>query len=92
VYRPNCGAIACGQPHRDRTIRAGAGLSGCAVTERFALKTKYFYDEQNLEAFREEYAAMPIHEKAMENKVLTAGGVVTAVVLLLGILALGGVI
>jgi len=28
----------------------------------------------------------------MENKVLTAGGVVTAVVLLLGILALGGVI
>jgi hypothetical protein len=35
---------------------------------------------------------MPIHEKAMENKVLTAGGVVTAFVLLLGILALGGVI
>jgi restriction endonuclease Mrr len=37
------------------------------VTERFALKTKFFYDEQNLEAFREEYAAMPIYEKAMEK-------------------------
>jgi len=48
--------------------------TGCAVTERFALKTKYFYDEQNLKAFREEYAAMPLHEKAMENRLL-AGGV-----------------
>jgi len=62
------------------------------VTERFALKTKYFYDEQNLEAFREEYAAMPIHEKAMENRLLTAGGVVTVAVLLLGILVIVGAI
>jgi len=46
---------------------------GCAVTERFALKTKYFYDEQNLKAFREEYAAMPLHEKAMENRLLAGG-------------------
>jgi len=37
------------------------------------LKTKYFYDEQNLKAFREEYAAMPLHEKAMENRLLAEG-------------------
>lgn len=35
-------------------------------------------DDQNLDAFREEYADMPIHEKAMENKLLAGGSVVAA--------------
>ncbi len=43
--------------------------TGCAVTERFALMMKYFYDENNLE----EYADMPLHEKAVENKLLVGG-------------------
>ncbi|GAA0682654.1 hypothetical protein GCM10009020_34930 [Natronoarchaeum mannanilyticum] len=43
------------------------------MTERFALKTKYFYDEDNLETFREEYVVMLLHEKAMENKRLAGG-------------------
>jgi len=79
---PNCGAIACNSHTKTERLEGKSICTGCAVTERFALKTKYFYDEQNLEAFREEYAAMPIHEKAMENRLLTAGGVVTVAVLL----------
>jgi restriction endonuclease Mrr len=66
--------------------------TGCAVTERFALKTKYFYDEENVEAFREEYAQMAIHEKALENTPLVGAVVVATLLLLGGILVAGGVI
>ena len=62
------------------------------MTERFALKTKYFYDEENLEAFREEYAAMPIHEKAMENKLLAGASMVATLVVVVGLLVIGGVV
>jgi restriction endonuclease Mrr len=47
---------------------------------------KYFYDEENLEAFREEYAAMPVHRKAMENKLLAGGGLVMAMLIVLGLM------
>jgi restriction endonuclease Mrr len=77
TYCPNCGAIAC-----DSHIE----------TERLALKTKYFYDEENLEAFREEYADMPIHEKAMENKWLAGGSAVTTLLVLIGLLVIGGIL
>jgi restriction endonuclease Mrr len=61
------------------------------VTETFALKTKYFYDEENLEAFREEYAEMGLHQKAMENPVLAGGSlVVVLVVLVLIVITLSG--
>jgi len=69
------GTIASHSHSKTERFEQEPVCTGCAVvTERFALKTKYFYDEQNLKAFREEYAAMPLHEKAMENKLL-AGGV-----------------
>jgi len=42
----------------------------CVVTERFTLKAKDFYDEEIIEPFRDEYAAIPLYEKAMENKLL----------------------
>jgi len=45
----------------------------CDVAERFALKTKNFYDKGNFEAFRKEYADMPIYEKAVENTLLAGG-------------------
>jgi len=35
---------------------------------------------------------MPIHEKAMENKVLAGGGVVATLLTLIGLLIIGGVI
>jgi len=92
TYCPNCGAIACDSHTKTERLEQEPVCTGCAVTERFALKTKYFYDEENLEAFREEYAAMPIHEKAMENKILTGGGVIATLLTLIGLLVIGGVI
>lgn len=62
------------------------------MTERFALKTKYFYNEENLEAFREEYEAMPIQQKAMENTALAIGAIVVTVVFLLMMLTSVGLL
>jgi len=87
TYCPNCGAIACDGHIETERLEAEPVCTGCAVTERFALKTKYFYDEDNLETFREEYAAMPIHEKAMENTLLV--GAVVATLLIVGALVVG---
>jgi len=92
TYCPNCGAIACGSHIETERLEGEPVCTGCAVTERFALKTKYFYDEGNREAFREEYAAMPFHEKAMENALLAYGGVVATLLLVVGLLVIGGVI
>jgi len=91
-YCPNCKAIACDSHTKTERLEQEPVCTGCAVTERFALKTKYFYDEENLEAFREEYAAMPIHEKAMENKVLAGGGVIATLLTLIVLLVIGDVI
>jgi hypothetical protein len=47
--------------------------------ERFALQTKYFSDDQNLETVRTEYDGMPRHRKALEHKPLTGGGLLATV-------------
>jgi restriction endonuclease Mrr len=91
TYCPNCGAIACGEHVRTERLEGTPVCTGCAVTERFALRTKYFYDDANRDAFREEYAAMPLHEKAMENTPLTVG-LLLAVVTVAGLLVAGGVL
>ena len=92
TYCPNCGAIACDSHTKTERLKQEPVCTGCAVTERFALKTKYFYDDGNLEAFREEYTDMPIHEKAMENKLLAGASVVAALLVVIGLLVIGGVI
>jgi len=92
TYCPNCGAIACDSHSKTERLEQEPVCTGCAVTERFALKTKYFYDEQNLEAFREEYVAMPLHEKAMENKLLAGGSVVAALLAVIVLLVGSGII
>ncbi|TKX59726.1 restriction endonuclease [Halorubrum sp. ASP1] len=92
TYCPNCGAIACDTHIKTERLEGEPVCTGCAVTERFALKTKYFYDEENLETFREEYAGMSIHEKAMENKLLAGGSVVVTLLLVVGLLVIGGII
>ena len=88
TYCPNCGAIACDGHVETERLEGEPVCTGCAVTERFALKRKYFYDERNLEAFRETYAEMPLHEKAMENKPLVVGSVI-ATLLVVGLLVVG---
>ncbi|MWV38548.1 restriction endonuclease [Natrialba sp. INN-245] len=85
TYCSNCGSINCADHVRTERLENEPVCTGCAVTERFALKRKYFYDEENLEAFREEYDAMAFHEKAMENVPL-AVGILLAVVFLLFVL------
>jgi hypothetical protein len=47
TYCPNCGAIACDSHIKTERLEGESVCTGCAVTERFALKTKYFHDESN---------------------------------------------
>jgi len=92
TYCSNCGAIACNSHIKMERLENKPVCTGCAVTERFALKTKYFYNEQNLEAFREEYADMPIRQKVMENKLLAGGSAVAVLLVVIGLFVGGGVI
>lgn len=82
TFCANCGSVNCAAHVHTERLEDEPVCSGCAVTERFAWKRKYFYDEANLAAFREEYEAMAAHEKAMENPALVAGTVVALVVML----------
>jgi len=75
TYCENCGSINCPTHTKTERLLGEPVCTGCAATERFFFREKYFYDEDNLEQFREEYEAMPPHEKAMENKPLVAGAV-----------------
>jgi len=92
TYCANCGSINCPSHIKAERLEHSPVCTGCAVTERFALKKKYFYDEENLETFRNEYEAMPLHKKAQENLPLAAGSLVLMVLLLIGVLTSAGVI
>ena len=92
TFCANCGSINCDSHIKTERLEGTPVCTGCAVTERIALKTKYFYDETNRDAFRDQYDAMPFYEKAMENTLLAVGTVVLVVFVLLGLLAtVGGV-
>ena len=92
TYCENCGSINCSNHIQTERLEGTPVCTGCAVTERFAFKRKYFYDESNLETFRSEYEAMPIHEKAQENLPLVVGMLLLTLVLLVGGLAGTGII
>jgi hypothetical protein len=49
------------------------------------LKTKYFYDEEKLDTFREEYIEMLVHEKMMENPLLAGGSRVLTLLLIISL-------
>ena len=87
TFCANCGSINCDSHIETERLEGTPVCTGCAVTERFAFKTKYFYDEANRDAFQEEYEAMPFYEKAMENTWLAVSAVIVVVLGLLGILA-----
>ncbi len=44
AYCPNCGDIACPSHTKTERLEGEPVCTGCAVAERFGLKTKYFYD------------------------------------------------
>jgi restriction endonuclease Mrr len=92
TYCANCGAVACGSHIKTERLTDEPVCTGCAITDRFALKTKYFYNEENLESFRAEYAEMPFYKKAMENQLLAGGSVVTTLLIVVGLLIIGGII
>jgi len=83
TFCENCGSINCPSHTKTERVEGEPVCTGCAVTERFALSKKYFYDETNLESFRDEYAGMPAHEKAMENKPLVGAAAVALVLVVL---------
>jgi restriction endonuclease Mrr len=92
TYCPNCGSINCPDHTRTERLEDEPVCTGCAVTERFALRTKYFYDRENAEAFREEYAEMALHEKAMENAPLAVGTVLAALVAVFFVMSSVGIV
>ncbi len=92
TFCDNCGSINCEDHIETERLEDEPVCTGCAVTERFALQTKYFYDEDNLERFREEYDEMPIHEKARENIPLAVGAVLASLFLTFVVLSGVGVI
>jgi restriction endonuclease Mrr len=83
TYCENCGSINCRTHiHTERLIQKPV-CTGCAVTEEFVWKTKYFYDEENLQQFRVQYNQLPIYKKIFENRLLAIG-----ILVVLGILGL----
>jgi len=92
TFCANCGSINCDSHIKTERLEGTPVCTGCAVTERFALKTKYFYDETNRDVFRDQYDTMPFYKKAMENTPLAVGAVVLVVFVLLGLLvSVGGI-
>ena len=87
TYCTNCGSINCDSHIKTERLEDTPVCTGCAVTERFAFKMKYFYDEANRDTFREQYASMPFYEKALENTPLAVGAAVLVIIALLGVLA-----
>jgi len=89
TYCDNCGSINCPSHIKTERVEGTPVCTGCAVTDQFAFKTKYFYDQENLESFQAEYTEMAIHEKALENKPLVASMVIIVLLLIVGIGSMG---
>ena len=89
TYCENCGSINCADHVETERLVGDPVCTGCAVTGDFFFSTKYFYDEDNRAAFRTEYEAMPLHQKALENRPLVAVAVVLALLLVGGLAVLG---
>lgn len=79
TYCDNCGSINCRRHIKTERLEGEPVCTGCAVTERFTLRKKYFYDEENLAEFREQYDDMAVHEKALENKPMLISVVVAII-------------
>lgn len=83
TYCDNCGSISCLAHTRTERVEAEPVCTDCAVTGRFALRKRYFYDKNNRETFREEFEQRPLHKKVLENKPLIVGSAIVAIISLL---------
>jgi len=86
TYCANCGSINCTDHIRTERLEGEPVCTGCAVSDRFFFRRNYFYDQENLDAFRAEYEEMPPFEKAKENRPLLAGVAVSALLVVLVVL------
>jgi restriction endonuclease Mrr len=84
TYCDNCGAIACWRHTKTERLNGEPICTGCAVTARFGLRKRYFFDEANRDAFRETYNAMAPARKVRENWPWIA----TATLVLIGLLVI----
>ena len=92
TYCGNCGSINCESHIETERLEGTPVCTGCAVTGRFMLSTKYFYDQDNRDQFRAEYEQMPLQEKLMENVPLAAGVVLGLVATVLFVLVSVGML
>ena len=92
THCPNCGSINCTDHTQTERLVGEPVCTGCAVTGQFFFSTKHFYDETNREQFREQYEAMPVYERAMENPPLVVGVVVATLLAVLLLLSGVGVL
>ncbi|WP_435101544.1 restriction endonuclease [Halarchaeum sp. P4] len=92
TFCENCGSVNCPAHTKTERLVGEPVCTGCAVTGRFMLSTKYFYDEANREAFRDQYEEMAVYEKLGENVPLVAGVVLGLLALLAGTLVAAGVV
>lgn len=89
TYCSNCGSINCSDHIHTERLEGTPVCTGCAVTDRFALRKKYFYNQENLEQFREQYASFPLYRKLFENRPLVAVLILTLLALIVGVVMPG---
>lgn len=86
TYCANCGSINCWRHTRTERVEGEPICTECAVTDRFGLRKRFFYDEDNCETFREEYDQFSLLQKLLENKPVIVGGMLVVIVALLLVL------
>ncbi|WEL23461.1 Restriction endonuclease [Candidatus Nanohalovita haloferacivicina] len=72
TFCENCGSINCLLHTRMERVEEEPICTGCSKTERFFLRKRHFYNQENLEKFRKEFEERPLPEKMLENKPLIA--------------------
>lgn len=73
TYCANCGSINCWRHTRTERVEKEPICTECAVTERFGLRKRFFYDTDNCETFREDYEQFALHQKLRENTPVLVG-------------------
>lgn len=91
TYCENCGSVACETHTETERLTGDPVCTGCAVTGEFFFASNHFFDEENLETFREAYESMPLYRKPLENPALLAGlGAAAALAVLLALVFVVG--
>lgn len=79
TFCENCGSINCLLHTRTERVKKEPICTGCSKTERFFLRKRHFYNQENLENFRQEFEERPLPQKMLENKPLIAISVIAII-------------